>query len=168
MISPNGLLHLHQVGCQILTWLDSVHRSGCFLKWEAVMGMTRQIYGIPYTREKTTLLNKPPSRNEGCCSIHTFMLFLDALAQEEHLRSFIEIGWKIFYAFLQFESLNLVLKIDLINRPTDIREIFLPIFLILIVQIFFLARTFFGAASDQLFSIPAKGGHWKRFRACFI
>ena len=44
---------------------------------------------IPYANEKTALLNEPRSQklineiNPLCCPIHTFMLFLDDLAQEK-------------------------------------------------------------------------------------
>ena len=46
---------------------------------------------LPYAREKTDLLNRPTSQkciieiDTLSCQIHTFMLFLDALAQEKYI-----------------------------------------------------------------------------------
>ena len=49
------------------------------------------IINIPYAREKTDLLNRPTSQkwiietDSLSCQTHTFMLFLDALAQEKYI-----------------------------------------------------------------------------------
>ena len=50
----------------------------------------RKIWNIPYMREKTDLLNRPTSQkwiieiDTLSCPTHTFMLFLDALAQGKY------------------------------------------------------------------------------------
>ena len=50
-----------------------------------------QNFLVPYAREKTILLNKPPLQkwiseiDSLFCPIHTLVEFLDALAQEKHI-----------------------------------------------------------------------------------
>ena len=46
---------------------------------------------LPYAREMTTFLNRPPSQKQiteidpFCCPLHVFTLFLDELAQEKYV-----------------------------------------------------------------------------------